>query len=62
MLRTQLFHCREHGSIPGQGTKIPQASWLSQKTREKQQYDGREGNSGLVTPPLLNPSPWAPGV
>ena len=24
------FHCRGLGSIPGQGTEIPQAAWCSQ--------------------------------
>ena len=31
MVRTRHFHCQGLGSIPGQGTKIPQATQLSQK-------------------------------
>jgi len=25
------FHCRERGSVPDQGTKIPHAMWRGQK-------------------------------
>ena len=35
MVKTPCFHCRGRGSIPGRGTKIPHATWRSQKT-EKQ--------------------------
>ena len=31
VVRTQCFHCWDPGSAPGQGTKIPQAPWHSQK-------------------------------
>ena len=27
MIRTWCFHCQGSGSVPGWGTKIPQASW-----------------------------------
>ena len=29
MVKTQCFHYRGLGSIPGQGSKIPQATWHS---------------------------------
>ena len=29
VVRTQSFYCHGLGSIPGQGTKIPQAAWHS---------------------------------
>ena len=35
MARTQCFHLGGSGSIPGQGTKIPQAGHYSQKKNEK---------------------------
>ena len=31
VVRTQCFHCKGPGSIPGQGTKILQAVWTGQK-------------------------------
>ena len=31
VLRTRCFHCRGLGSIPGWGTRIPQAMWQGQK-------------------------------
>ena len=36
MVRTQCFHCGGPGSIPGQGTKIPQAVGCGQKQKTKQ--------------------------
>ena len=36
VVRTQRFHCQGLGSIPGQGTKIPQAEWCDQKEAAKQ--------------------------
>ena len=40
-VRTQLFHCRGPGSIPGQVTKILRAARCSQKKKEKKEsrYD-----------------------
>ena len=38
VVRTPCFHCnghRGHGSIPGWGSKIQQAMWLSQKTQKQ---------------------------
>ena len=36
MVRTPCFHCagHEHGLIPGQGTKIPQATWIGQNKQQ----------------------------
>ena len=34
VVRTRRFHCSGLGSIPGQGTKIPQAMWLGQKSKQ----------------------------
>ena len=31
VVRTQCFHCWSQGSVPGPGTKIPQAVWHGQK-------------------------------
>ena len=42
MVRTQNIHCHGLGSIPGQGTKILQAVWHSQKR-------GLTGSKPLVT-------------
>ena len=36
MVRTLHFHCRGPGSIPGRGTKIPQATWDGQKKKNQQ--------------------------
>ena len=33
--KTPLFQCRGMGSVPGWGTKIPQATWYSQKKKRK---------------------------
>ena len=33
MVRTQCFHCRGPGSIPGWGTKIPQAAKCGKKKK-----------------------------
>ena len=32
VVRTQRSHSQNPGSVPGQGTKIPQAIWPGQKT------------------------------
>ena len=37
MVRTQRFHCRGSSSIPGRGTKIPQAVTCSQKKKRKKE-------------------------
>ena len=47
MVTTQRFHCQGPGSIPGQGTKIPQAMW-PKKNKEK----GKEVNHNLDAPGL----------
>ena len=33
VVRTPSFHCQGPGFNPGQGTKIPQATWHSQKEK-----------------------------
>ena len=57
MVRTQRFHCRGPGSIIGQGTKIPQATWHRQnKNKNKNNLSSaapptpRVVNSRLVVP------------
>ena len=35
VVRILGFHCHGLGSIPGQGTEIPQATWCGQKKRKK---------------------------
>ena len=35
VIRTRCFHWSSLGSTPGQGIKIPQASWLNQKKKSK---------------------------
>ena len=37
VVRTPCFHCGGVGSIPGQGTKIPQAVQCGQKTKTNKQ-------------------------
>ena len=39
VVRILGFHCRGKGSIPGQGTEIPQTAQLGQKKKKR----GREG-------------------
>ena len=34
VVRTWCFHCQDPGLIPGQGTKIQQASWCGEKTKQ----------------------------
>ena len=41
--KTPLFQCRGMGSVPGWGTKIPQATWYSQKKKKKKEGPDREG-------------------
>ena len=38
-VRTQCFHCRDQGLIPGQGTKIP-TSCVAQPKKEKTLVEG----------------------
>ena len=33
VVMTWCFHCRGPGSIPGQGTEIPEAAWCSQNKK-----------------------------
>ena len=33
VVKTQRFHCGDLGSIPGQGTKIPQVAWYGQREK-----------------------------
>ena len=35
MVRTLSFHCKGTGSVPGQGTNIPQATWYGLKRLKK---------------------------
>ena len=35
VVRILGFHCHGSGSVPGQGTEIPQAAWHDQKKRRK---------------------------
>lgn len=37
VVRALHAHCQGPGSVPGQGTKIPQAAWHDQKEKEKGQ-------------------------
>ena len=36
VVKTLRFHCRGMCSIPGQGPKIPHATWHGQKKRERE--------------------------
>ena len=40
MVRTLDFHCLVKSSIPGQGTKIPQAEQYGQRKRKKEKKNG----------------------
>lgn len=42
VVRTLPFHCRRHGSIPGQGTKFLHARWHGQKEKEKKKDDSEK--------------------
>ena len=35
VVRTQRFHCHGRGTIPGWGTKIPQATLCGQKEKKR---------------------------
>ena len=48
VVRTQHFHCPGLGSIPGWGTKIPQAAWQSQKKKKKQSITSRMDKEDVV--------------
>ena len=50
VVRTQRVHCWGPGSIPGQGTKIPQAAWHGQKKKKIHLlWQHRLNIGGLVT-------------
>ena len=65
MVRIRHFHCGGQGSIPGQGTEIPQAAWRGQKNKkekEKKEWElvqcengpgPSEARGGESDPPLL---------
>ena len=55
MVRTPCFHCRGPGSIPGGGTKIPQASRHAKKKKKKSGIQGGslELNSELPYDPEI---------
>ena len=65
--KTQHFHCRDTGSVPGQRTKIPQAAWYGQKDKIKMKLEsdlwsfcqGRN-QEGLYHPPITTLLPWTP--
>ena len=42
VVRTWRFHCRGPGSIPGGGTKIPQAAQRGQNKQTNKQKTGKK--------------------
>ena len=48
VLRTPHFHCQGPGSIPGQGTKIPQAAQHDQKRKKKKKILKWNENASLI--------------
>ena len=48
VVRTQHFHCGGPGSIPGQGTKITQVAWYSQRGKSTQIMTGLEDKSWAI--------------
>ena len=48
MVRTGQFHCRGPGSIPGWGTKIPQAEQYGQKKKKKDKYPSSSSASSKL--------------
>ena len=44
LVRTQHFHRSGLGSVPGWGTKMPQASWRGQKEKKKSEKIGTKIN------------------
>ena len=44
VLRTRRFHCCSLGSIPGQGTKIPQAVWSKNNKQTNKQISPQNKN------------------
>ena len=47
VVRTRCFHCHGLGSIPGRGTKIPQAAQHNQKKKKKKK-DSFFGNKTVL--------------
>ena len=45
VVKTRHFHCRGSGSIPDQGTKIPQATWHNKKKKPQSKTTMRHINS-----------------
>ena len=39
VVKTQSFHCRVTGLVPGWGTRILHATWLGQKIKNKKRID-----------------------
>ena len=52
-LRFGAFIARGLGSVPGQGTKIPQASLCSQKKKKILVTRSKNGSSGFLTPDVF---------
>ena len=60
VVRTRRFHCCGRGSIPGQGTKIPQATQHSQKQTSKQTNRGPSTLLNLITSSFLQVLVFSP--
>ena len=45
MVRAPRFHCRGLGSIPGRGTKIPQAAQRGQKEKQNKRNETKTKKS-----------------
>ena len=58
VVRTQRFHCRGLGSIPGQRTKILQAEWHSRNSNNNNKPSSWGGHIPLVIWPALRGSPY----
>ena len=56
MVRTWCCHCWAWGSIPGQGTKIPQAVQFSQKKKKKEKEEEEKYSSSSAHDSPLQPS------
>ena len=50
MVRTLSFHCKGTGSVPGQGTNIPQATWYGLKRLKKKPIKWQPDFLGPVPP------------
>ena len=60
VVRTQCFHRQSPGSIPGQGTKIPQAGWHGPKKKKNDAENAPQWTHNVILVFFFGFSPYFP--